>query len=135
MKFTMLCKRYVCMSLIVILMLSGICLIEKQTYSSFSCEDFQNSSIYITSVSTLTSQDICTNEVIGIRSDSSKVTRNASRSEKKENRVHTIIVSILAVPLEISQHFLKSYDGYNQTISQTLSVIICYIYNQGASKG
>ncbi len=139
MRFSMDCKRYICISLIFILMLSGMCQNYAQAHSLFSYENFsseniQDTSVYTTSTCTLNGHDLCTGEVMGIRSDN-RVTQNRSRSEKKESRLHTMVVSVLAVPLEISQLFLKSYDGYNQILSQSLSVIICYIHNQGSSKG
>ena len=139
MRFTIHCKRYISMLFAIILILSGMCLDYEQTHSLFSSDFFLNEetqgTLEITTKSHITRGDqLCTGEVMGIRSES-RVSKNRTRSEKKESRVHTMVVSVLAVPLEIAQHFLKSYDGYNENISQSLAVIVSYIHNQGSSKG
>lgn len=139
MKFSMHSKRHICMLIVFILILSGMCQDYEQAHSLFSYEKFLYKDIQDTLEITTSSQIIkanqfCTGEVMGIRSEY-RFSKNRTRSEKKESRVHTMVVSILAVPLEIAQHFLKSYNGYNENIPQSLSAIVSYIHNQGSSKG
>lgn len=135
MRFTTVQKKWLCLFLAVIMMLSGMCLENRKAHSSFVWNEIQNSSTY-TSVSwyTLTNRDLCTGEQIGLRS-SNRIVQNRSKSERTDSVIVTMSVSFLAILPGISKNIFKAFYGYDRTMAQSLLAMICYIHHQDSSKG
>lgn len=128
-------KKWICLLLAGILILSGMCLESNRAYSFLSCDNSHDVSVYSSISSyTITNHDICTSELIGLRS-ANRIVQNRSRSEKTDSVIITMIVFFLAALLENLHILLQSVDGYGQTTTNSLSAIIFYIHHQDSSKG
>lgn len=137
MKFTILQKRRICLILAMIMVLSGVCL-EQKTHSSFEWKNTQHTSSYTFANSfSLTNQDWCPNELIGLRNNrnTNRLVQGRLKSEKSEFSKRVLAYSYLAILSEITHFFISKKDELYVSATSSHFAVIQYIHHQDGAKG
>lgn len=135
MDFTGIQKKWISLVLVIIMSLSGVCLENKKADSVFGWEDIRNTSesIYV-SVQTFSDEDMCTGELLGLR-NADRIIRDVLRDNRRTDYKVSGFSLIPVILPGVLSYLLKSAERLEYNYTNSLSIILCYIYHQGDSKG
>lgn len=134
MNFTGIQKKWISLVLAIIMGLSGVCFENRKADSVFGWEDTGKASeSIVVSVQTFSHQDMCTGELLGMH-NTNRIVRDVLRDNRKTDYKVSIFSLVPAILPEILAYLSKGAERLERNHTDSLSVIIRYIYHQGDSK-
>ncbi len=135
MKFIQKKKQLICFLLVFFMVCSGLGMDHHLNHMGQTVSWMEQSASFVSGVSyTLSSQDACTTEILGLQ-NVRQFTQSRARSERTDLFSVLILLSHLALLLDLILLCLKSTDGYALCITYSHRSMMQYIHHQDGQKG
>lgn len=128
-------KRWICKFIVLSILISGMCFENVKADSIFVYTTDSSSDSYLcSSEDTILAQEVCTTEMLGVRTASSmQQLANRVTNNKRELRFLLVFMCVVAV-LQLFSNFYTTVDILQFSKRQSKTVVLNYIHNMDGKK-